>query len=101
MDVGRQQVPEGVVNEPVLRQAAQAIEAGGDDTNVEMPTTVPGASMPGVQMAFVRYFEQPRLEVCNQAAAYLRDPLCRICARHGMTWTKGLTITLVQTPAVT
>ncbi len=100
MDVGRQQVPKGVVNETVLGEATQVTEAGTGDPDVEMTTTVARAGVPSVQMTLVRNFEQVRLKVCGEAVADCRDPVSRTVDRHGMTWTNGLTITSVQTPAM-
>lgn len=101
MNVGRQQVPKGVVNESVLGEAAQASEAGRGDTDVEMATTVPCAGVPGVPVALVRNLEKLRVEVCREPAADGRDPVGRTVVRHGMTWTNGLMLTALHTPAVT
>ncbi len=68
---------------------------------MEMPAAIPGASVPGVQVALVRDFEHVRFKGGLQPAPDCGHPIFRSACRHGMTCTKGFTLTEAQTPAAT
>jgi hypothetical protein len=66
---------------------------------MEMPAAIPGASVPGVQVALVRDLKDVRLKGRLQPAPDRCHPVFRSACRHGMTCTKGFTLTEAQTPA--
>jgi hypothetical protein len=57
--------------------------------------------VPGVQVALVRDFEHVRFKGGLQPAPDCGHPIFRSACRHGMTCTKGFTLTEAQTPAAT
>ena len=79
------EVSERVVHQAVLGKTAEATEAGGGDTHVEVAPSVPRTGMAGVKMTLVDYFQQPGIQRCRQAFPDRSDPRTRCVAGHGKT----------------
>ena len=95
MNIRRHQVPQGLVDEPVLGNPAEAEKLRRSDPDCEMPATVASAGMAGMQVAFVNDFALGRLKRCVETAADGGNSP----GVHGMTWTNGLTVMPVHAPA--
>lgn len=62
VDIRGQKVAEGVIDQSVARYGAKAGEARRTNPDVIVASAVPGASMTGMQVAFVGDFEKIRGE---------------------------------------
>lgn len=101
MNVGRQEVAQSLVNQAVAGNGSEAVKAISGNPDVEVPPSVTGACVPGMQVAFVGDLENPGLQRLAKAVSDYRDPVNAASARQGITWIKGFTWTSTQTPACT
>ena len=97
MDIGGEEVAEGVVDQPVPGQRCKAPEARRGNPHVEMAPAVPGTLVSDVQVTLVLDLEQRWLEG-GQALPDQRQPV-RAGRRQGITAMKGLTLADTHTPA--
>lgn len=58
MNVCGQQVAQGVVNQAVTGYRGQTVEAGRGDPDMKVTAAIPGSGVPGVEVAFVRNFQE-------------------------------------------
>lgn len=101
VDVRGHQVSEGVVDQPVLGEAVQPLEATRCDADMEMATAILRAGVPDMQMTLIRDLENLGFEGCSESALDHRHSIGCPAAGHGMTCTNGLTLTVAQTPPAT
>ena len=85
MNVGGHEIAEGVVHQPVLGQATQAIEAGTGDADVKMAAAILRAGMADVEMALVCNLQDLWFKRYGEPAADRGDPVAGTGWRHGMT----------------
>ncbi len=93
------QVAERVIHEAMLRKAAQSPKAFRGNSHAKMPASIPGPSVPGMQMALVFNLQESRGNGESKAISDGSQPSRGKLISHGMTWIKGLTLASVQTPA--
>ena len=69
MNIRRHQIPQGLVDKPVLGNPVEAAKLRRGDPDGEVSATVAGAGVPGMQVAFVNDFAVGRLKCCVETAA--------------------------------
>lgn len=69
MDIGLHHGAKGLVDEPVSANPGLTLECAGDNRDPEVPATIPGTGVSGMQVTFVFDFEQFRIERRLQSLA--------------------------------
>lgn len=98
MDVRGEKVAKRLVDQAVACYGAQALEARRGYPDVIVAPAVPGASVTGMQVAFVGNFERFRSQGGAEPQLYLGDSLTRASGCQGITWMNGFTWTVTHTP---
>lgn len=97
MDIRLHQVAQRPVNQLMPLQGAHGSELLGYDVDAKVTASVPGARVPGVQVAVIGQFQHLRLQSGGQARP---DPLQSVLG-HGSTFRKGRTSVVAKIPSVT